>query len=112
MGLIDTKINDILQDTQLIRHEEYTATGNSSLTHDLMVAYTGLVWNILTNLGGDDTVVSKSGEIDGYISYLEFNPTRKIGLVVLCSCDDPDINEPLLSGLLGLWPRAVPVSDS
>lgn len=114
MGLIHTKINDILQDTHLIRHQEYTATGNSSVTHDLMVAYTGLAWNILTNLGGEDTVVSHSGGIEGYTSYIAFNPTKQIGLVVLCSCDSDagDINTSLLGRLLYLWLRAVPVSDS
>jgi hypothetical protein len=68
MGLIHTKINDILQDTHLIRHQDYTATGNLSVTHDFMVAYTGLAWNILTNLGGEDTVVNHSGGINGYIN--------------------------------------------
>ena len=107
MGLIHTMINDNLQYTHLIRHLEYTATGNSSVTHDLMVAYTGLAWNILTNLGGEDTVVQKSGAIDGYTSYIAFNPTKQIGLVVLCSCDSDagDINSSLLGGLLYLWLR-------
>lgn len=116
MGLIDTKINDILQYTHLIRHQEYTATGNSSVTHDSMVAYIGLVWNIITNLGGEDTVIQKSGGIHGYSSLIAFNPTKQIGLVVLCSCDaDPgyeDINASLLGRLPYLWLRAVPVSDS
>ena len=111
MGLIDTKINDILQDTQLIRHEEYTATGNSSVTHDFIVAYTGLVWNILTNLGGEDTVIQKDGGIQGYTSFIAFNPTKHMGLVVLCSCDSDagDVNPGFLGGLLYLWLRAVPI---
>lgn len=114
MGLIDTKINDILQDTHLIRHEEYTATANSSMTHDFMVSYSGLFWYILTNLGGEDTVVQKDGGIDGYTSYVGFNPTKQIGLVVLCTCDSDagDVNPGFLDGLLYLWLRAVPVSDS
>ena len=82
MGLIHTKINDILQYSHLIRHQEYTASANSSMTHDFMVSYIGLAWYILTNLGGEDTVVQKSGAIDGYTSYIAFNPTKQIGLVV------------------------------
>src|SRR5215472_18332610 len=50
MGLVHTKINDILQDALLIRHQEYTATGNMSGSHQFVVAYTGLAWNIFTNL--------------------------------------------------------------
>jgi CubicO group peptidase (beta-lactamase class C family) len=113
MGLIDTKINDILQDTHLIRHQDYTATGNLSVTHDFMVSYIGLAWYIATNLGGEDTVVQKSGGIDGYTSFIAFNPTKQIGLVVLCTCDSDagDVNPSLLGGLLYLWLRAVPVSD-
>ena len=116
MGLIDTKINDILQDTHLIRHPSTTAYFNQtalpSITHDLMDVYNGLVWEIYTNLGGKDTVVSKDGGVDGYSTFVMFNPTKQIGLVVLCSCDGPDINASLLGRLLYLWIRAVPVSDS
>ncbi|MGC2573733.1 MAG: hypothetical protein WA364_19635 [Candidatus Nitrosopolaris sp.] len=38
MGLIHTKINDILKDALLIRHQEYTASGK----HQFVVAYIGL----------------------------------------------------------------------
>jgi CubicO group peptidase (beta-lactamase class C family) len=110
MGLIDTKINDNLQYTHLIRHPLATALFNqtalTSITHDLMDAYNGLVWEIYTNLGGEDTVVSKDGGIDGYSSFVMFNPIKQIGLVVLCSCDAADIDSGTLSGLLYLWLRA------
>jgi len=66
MGLIHTKINDILQDALLIRHQEFTASGK----HQFVVAYIGLAWNILTNLGGKDTVVLHSVGINGYTSYI------------------------------------------
>lgn len=114
MGLIHTKINDSLQYTHLIRHQDYTVTGNLSPTHDFMVSYTGLTWNILTNLGGEDTVVNHSGGINGYTSYIAFNPTKQIGLVVLCSCDSDagDVNPGFLGGLLYLWLRGIPVTDS
>ena len=51
MGLIRTKINDILQDTHLIRHEELTIVNSSSTTQSLQAVYVGLGWHIITNLG-------------------------------------------------------------
>jgi CubicO group peptidase (beta-lactamase class C family) len=87
MGLIHTKINDILQDTHLIRHERYTIA-NSSNTKRLLAVYVGLEWLIGTNLGTE--IINHSGELDGYISFIEFIPTKQIGAVVLCSCDEKD----------------------
>ena len=106
MDLIHTKINDILQDALLIRHQEYTATGNLSVSHQFVVAYTGLAWTIFTNLGGEDTVVLNSGGINGYTSYIGFNPTKQIGLVVLCSCDSDTGEAGYLGHPLYLWLRA------
>jgi serine-type D-Ala-D-Ala carboxypeptidase/endopeptidase len=106
MGLIHTKINDILQDALLIRHQEYTATGNLSVSHQFVVAYTGLAWTIFTNLGGEDTVVLNSGGINGYTSYIGFNPTKQIGLVLLCSCDSDTGEAGYLGHPLYLWLRA------
>jgi len=85
MGLIHTKINDILQDTHLIRHERYTIANSSK---SLLAVYVGLEWLIGTNLGTE--IINHSGELDGYISYVEFIPTKQIGTVVLCSCDEKD----------------------
>lgn len=88
MGLIHTKINDILQDTHLIRHEEITTVTNWSSTKSLEVVYVGLGWHIITNLGTE--VINHAGGIDGYTSFIAFNPTKQIGLVILCSCDGRD----------------------
>jgi CubicO group peptidase (beta-lactamase class C family) len=88
MGLIHTKINDILQDTHLIRHEELTTVTNWSSTKSLEVVYVGLGWHIITNLGTE--VINHAGGIDGYTSFIAFNPTKQIGLVILCSCDGRD----------------------
>jgi CubicO group peptidase (beta-lactamase class C family) len=88
MGLIHTKINDILQDTHLIRHEEITTVANWSSTKSLEVVYVGLGWHIITNLGTE--VINHAGGIDGYTSFIAFNPTKQIGLVILCSCDGRD----------------------
>jgi serine-type D-Ala-D-Ala carboxypeptidase/endopeptidase len=94
MGLIHTAINDDLQDTHLIRHltgQEYFASANSSTpttstTHNLkFLVYSGLGWRILTNLGSE--FITHTGATDGYIDIIGFNPTKQLGLVILCSCD-------------------------
>lgn len=71
-----------------------------------MVAYIGLAWNILTNLGGKDTVVLHSGGTNGYTSYIAFNPAKQIGLVVLCTCDSDTGEAGYLGHPLYLWLRA------
>jgi serine-type D-Ala-D-Ala carboxypeptidase/endopeptidase len=112
MGLIHTKVNDALQDTHLIRHHGFT-TDNSSITHGFMVVYDGLPWQIITNLGGEDTIVALGGATDGYSSFIAFNPAKHIGLVVLCSCDEADTNQMALTQTrLMSWLRASPISDS
>jgi serine-type D-Ala-D-Ala carboxypeptidase/endopeptidase len=100
MGLIHTKINDILQDTHLIRHEVLTVANSSSATKSLQAVYTGLGWNINTNFGTE--AITKDGAIDGYISVLGFNPTKQIGLVILCSCDERNVPTSVFSRVLSL----------
>ncbi|MBV9175559.1 MAG: serine hydrolase [Nitrososphaeraceae archaeon] len=85
---ISTKINDILQETHLIRHEEATIANSSATTQSLLAIYIGLGWDIVTNLGTE--VIYHTGGIDGYHSLVAFNPTKQIGSVVLCSCDEKD----------------------
>jgi CubicO group peptidase (beta-lactamase class C family) len=89
MELIHTKINDILQDTHLIRHEIKTIA--NFYWSPLVVLYVGMDWGIGTNLGTE--ILNHSGAIDGYTSYIEFIPTKQIGAVVLCSCDEKDVPE-------------------
>jgi serine-type D-Ala-D-Ala carboxypeptidase/endopeptidase len=100
MGLIHTKINDI-QDTHLIRHEEITIANSSAI-------YIGLGWHIITNLGTE--VINHAGRIDGYTSFIGFNPTKQTGLLILCSCDGRDallstnwLNNVTLSLLHSSW---------
>jgi hypothetical protein len=64
----------------LIWHHEFT-TGNSSVTHSLMVVYDGLTWQIITNLGGEDPIVALAAETYGYSSFIAFNLTKQIGLI-------------------------------
>jgi hypothetical protein len=62
--------------------------------------------SVILEISGEDIVVLKSGAINGYTSFIGFNPTKQIGLVVLCSCDETDINQSLLQIPLYLWLRA------
>ena len=63
--------------------------------------YNGLGWRILTNLGTE--IISHPGGINGYNSFIGFNPTKQVGVVLLCSCDNLDANvENIGFALLGI----------
>lgn len=104
MGLIHTSINDIIQETHLIRLEYPQApslhfdsiTNNKSLS----ASYVGLGWFIDTNLGTE--VLQHSGGIDGYSSFIGFNPTKQEGVVLLCSCESKDMPSPIIESLIKL----------
>jgi serine-type D-Ala-D-Ala carboxypeptidase/endopeptidase len=82
LGLIHTEINDIMQETHLIRHLFAPSASNQTSLSDTFV---GLGWVITTDFGKE--VVWHTGAIDGYSSIIAFNPTKQIGMVILCSCD-------------------------
>ena len=104
MGLIHTSINDIIQETHLIRLEYPQApslhfdsiTNNKSLS----ASYVGLGWFIDSNLGTE--VLQHSGGIDGYSSFIGFNPTKQEGVVLLCSCESKDMPSPVIESLIKL----------
>jgi hypothetical protein len=50
-------------------------------------------------------VVLHSVGINGYTSYIGFNPAKQIGLVVLCSCDSDTGETGYLGHPLYLWLR-------
>ncbi|WP_159357450.1 serine hydrolase domain-containing protein [Candidatus Nitrosocosmicus agrestis] len=92
LGLIDTKINPAMEETHAIRYPFYELqvpfpdpSGNESTPY----AYEGLSWFSTTNLGTQ--VVWHNGGIDGYSSFVGFNPSKQIGLVILCSCHFSDV---------------------
>jgi CubicO group peptidase (beta-lactamase class C family) len=95
LGLIDTKINDILKETHLIRSEYQQppatrATGELFASNkSLSASYVGLGWFIDTNLG--EEIIQHSGSIDGYSSFMGFNPDKQVGLIELCSCEGVDM---------------------
>jgi CubicO group peptidase (beta-lactamase class C family) len=63
--------------------------------------YTGLGWRMITNLGTE--IISHPGGINGYNSFIGFNPTKQVGVVLLCSCDNLDANvENIGFALLGI----------
>jgi CubicO group peptidase (beta-lactamase class C family) len=101
IGLIHTSINDIIQETHLIRHEYPEAPSlhfSSASNKSLSASYVGLGWFIDTNLGTE--VIQHSGGIDGYSSFVGFNPTKQEGAVLLCSCETKDMPLPLIESLI------------
>jgi len=93
MGLIQTKINDVIQDTHLIRHEQ---SHSHSTPNALFITYVGLGWAVTTDFGTE--AIWYAGAIDGYESIVGFNPTKQVGIVILCSCDLTDIRPQVLIG--------------
>src|SRR5919199_1432153 len=103
MNLIHTSINDIIQETHLIRHEYPQAPSlhfDSKDNKSLSASYVGLGWFIDTNLGTE--VITHSGGIDGYSSFIGFNPTKQQGVVLLCSCETKDMPSPIIESLIKL----------
>jgi serine-type D-Ala-D-Ala carboxypeptidase/endopeptidase len=101
IGLIHTSINDILQETHLIRHDYPQAPSlHFDSNMSLSASYVGLGWFIDTNLGTE--VIQHSGGIDGYSSFVGFNPARKEGVVILCSCETKDMPSPIIGSLIKL----------
>jgi serine-type D-Ala-D-Ala carboxypeptidase/endopeptidase len=101
IGLIHTSINDIIQQTHLIRHEYPQAPSlhfSSASNKSLSASYIGLGWIIDTNLGIE--VIQHSGGIDGYSSFVGFNPTKQEGVVLLCSCEAKDMPSPVIKSLI------------
>ncbi len=93
--MIDTKINDIMQETHLIR-SEYQQPPAIRATAELFgsnkslsASYVGLEWFIDTNLG--EEIIQHSGSIDGYSSFIGFNLDKQVGLIELCSCEGVDM---------------------
>jgi serine-type D-Ala-D-Ala carboxypeptidase/endopeptidase len=89
IGLIQTKINDDMQETHLIRHSFGHSLEESPDHKSPTEDYIGLGWTITTDFGKE--VIWHTGSIDGYTSIIGFNPNTQIGLVILCGCDYRDL---------------------
>ena len=108
IGLIHTSINDIIQETHLIRHEYPQAPSlhfSSASNKSSSASYIGLGWFIDTNLGTE--VIQHSGGIDGYSSFVGFNPTKQEGVVLLCSCETNDMPLPVIESLIKMKLRTL-----
>ena len=103
IGLIHTSVNDIIQETHLIRHEYPQAPSlhfDSKNNKGLSTSFMGLGWFIDINLGTE--VIQHSGGIDGYSSFAGFNPTKQEGVVILCGCETKDMPSPVIESLIKL----------
>jgi CubicO group peptidase (beta-lactamase class C family) len=85
IGLLKTEISDSIADTHVIRYP----FGQSS-ENDALQDYIGLGWTVTADLGKE--VIWHTGSIDGYTSIIGFNPSRQIGLVILCGCNYNDFS--------------------
>ena len=99
MGLIKTKLDDAMQESQLIRHStnhllpnnEPASFNTGKFNTDKLGFYVGLGWMIATNFGQE--IVWHSGSTpDGYNAFMVFNPTKQRGIIILCSADTSNIN--------------------
>lgn len=96
MGLIKTTLDDVMQESHLIRHStgqllpnnlQASASGNNN---EIGVCI-GLGWFVTTNFGHE--IIWHNGvTIGGYNTYMAFNPTTERGIIILCSTDIADIN--------------------
>jgi CubicO group peptidase (beta-lactamase class C family) len=86
MGLIQTKIKDAIGETHLIRHSFGQSSDDKSLKD-----YMGLGCTMTTDYGKEG-VIWHTGSMDGYTSITGFNPSKQIGLVMLCGCDHSDFS--------------------
>jgi len=81
-----------MQESRTIRHPvtEFQLpfvdpSGHKSPAH----GYVGADWNIQTDLGRK--IIWRNGGIDGYSSLIAFNPDKKTGVAMLCSCYFSDV---------------------
>jgi serine-type D-Ala-D-Ala carboxypeptidase/endopeptidase len=84
LGLIHSKLDGAIQESHLI----IKAAQFKNIPG--YYGYTGLGWRILTDLGTEN--ISHPGGINGYNSFIGFSPAKQIGIVILCSCDNTDVN--------------------
>jgi serine-type D-Ala-D-Ala carboxypeptidase/endopeptidase len=96
IGLIQTKINDDMHETHLIRHPFGHSVKEPS-DHKMLTDYVGLGWTITTDFGKE--VIWHTGSIDGYTSIIGYSPSAQIGLVILCGCDYTDYSSAELISL-------------
>src|SRR4051812_35516551 len=93
MGLIKTKIDNVMQESHLIRHYNgFLGPNNVKLIdkNNGEGVYTGLGWVINTNYGHE--IIWHNGvTADGYNAIIAFNPTTHKGIVLIASAGQNNI---------------------
>ncbi len=86
MGLIKTKLDNVMQESHLIRHSTgFVLPNNLQASVDTKdKIYVGLGWFISTNFG-HEIIWHNGATVSGYNAYMAFNPTTERGIVILCS---------------------------
>lgn len=85
IGLLQTKVEYPILESHSIRH-----SFGQSLDDKSFKDYIGLGWTVTTDF--EKEVIWHTGSIDGYTSILGFNPSKQIGLVLLCGCNYDDFS--------------------
>jgi serine-type D-Ala-D-Ala carboxypeptidase/endopeptidase len=87
LGLIDTKINNVMKESHTIIHDSRLGKAFSNN----YTAYVSLGWIIATDFGIQ--IVEHNGETpDGYNSFIALNPTKERGIVIIASASSIDID--------------------
>jgi serine-type D-Ala-D-Ala carboxypeptidase/endopeptidase len=85
LGLLHSTLDDSIQLQHLIRHPGINANPMN------YSEYVALGPRVLTDLGTTE-VITHQGAIEGWNSFIGFIPSRQIGVILLCSCDETDAN--------------------
>jgi hypothetical protein len=75
----------VLQQPPATRATTELFSSNKSLS----TSYVGLGWFVDINIASE--IIQHSKSIDGYSSFMGFNPDKQAGLVELCSCEGADM---------------------
>jgi hypothetical protein len=86
LGLLHTKLDSAFQLQHLIRHPATYPPANPMNDSE----YVALGWRVLTNFGME--TLAHNGEINGWVAFVGFTPTKEKGVVLLCSCDSRDVD--------------------
>ena len=84
LGFLHTKLDNAIQLYHLITHPIPPANPMN------YSEYVALDWRVITNLSTE--TLSHEGAINGWHSLVGFIPTKRVGVVLLCSCDLKDVD--------------------
>lgn len=84
LGFLHTVLDDAIQLQHLI---QYPCKTVNSINFS---EYIALGWRVLTNFGSE--TLTHIGVLPGWNAFVGFTPVKKIGVVLLCSCDSNDVD--------------------